>query len=205
MKWTLFISLVLVIANNLYSQVNPNTGTFKDERDGKVYKTIKIGDQTWLAENLAYEPESGNSWTTFTEGESNTPKYGLLYDFETAKIACPTGWHLPSNDEWMTLINYLGGDKVAGNKMKANTDWEPFETDIPINSSGFSALPAGHKMFGKGTYGYFLNFGLCAYFWSVTPLSDEFYTCSLDSYINYVSLLSFNKASGFNVRCIKNL
>ena len=109
-----------------------------DKRDGKTYKTVKIGTQEWMAENLAYKPSSGNYWA-YDDDNSNVAKYGYLYDWETAKKVCPSGWHLPSDEEWTTLTDYLGGEDVAGTKMKSTSGWK--EDGNGTNESGFSALP----------------------------------------------------------------
>ena len=82
-----------------------------DSRDGKEYKTVKIGEQVWMAENLAYKPSSGNYWA-YDNDYTNVVKYGYLYDLEIAKEVCPTGWHLPSDNEWSVLIEYLGGGDI---------------------------------------------------------------------------------------------
>ena len=85
-----------------------------------------------MAENLAYKASSG-CWA-YNNDQNNVAKYGYLYNWETAKVVCPAGWHLPTNDEWTTLENYLGGEAVAGNKLKSATGWDG------TNESGFSAF-----------------------------------------------------------------
>jgi len=107
-------------------------GTFKDERDGKVYKTIKIGDQEWLAENFSYKPEKGKYWA-YDKDESNVAKYGYLYDLESALSACPIGWHLPEKSEFEVLLNNTGGSAQ-----------EAFKSLIAEGGSGFSALFGGY-------------------------------------------------------------
>ncbi len=147
------------------------SGTFTDSRDGKTYKTVKIGTQTWMAENLAYKASSGCS--AYNNDQNNVATYGYLYTWEAAKTVCPAGWHLPTDAEWTTLTDYLynfstlGGEDVAGGKMKeaGTTHWASPNTGA-TNSSGFTALPAGGS--SDGTIGYL---GADAHFWSATEYS----------------------------------
>jgi len=83
--------------------------TFTDPRDGKVYRTVKIGNQVWMAENLNYDAPGSKC---YNNNPANAEKYGRLYDWETAKKVCPAGWHLPSNDEWKVLVDFVGGEKL---------------------------------------------------------------------------------------------
>lgn len=116
--------------------------TFADKREGQIYYCIQIGDQLWMAENLAYKTNTG-CWAYKNE-ENNVSIYGYLYNWETACNVCPEGWHLPSNDEFYILINYLGGSTIAGGKMKrtGTTYWKSPNAGA-TNSSGFTALPGG--------------------------------------------------------------
>jgi len=94
-------------------------GTFTDERDGKVYKTVKIGNQVWMAENL--NCKIGNSWCY---DDKNFQKYGRFYDWNTAMTYCrPKGWHLPTDAEWENLVNFVGGSEVAGKVLKSSIGW----------------------------------------------------------------------------------
>ncbi len=99
----------------------PSFGTFTDSRDGQTYKTVKIGTQTWMAQNLNYQTKRG-SWC-YENSADSCKKYGRLYDWKTAKKACPAGYHLPSNEDWTTLIDYMGGQVTAGKKLKAKRGW----------------------------------------------------------------------------------
>jgi len=85
-------------------------GTFTDSRNGKAYKTVKIGEQVWIAENLNYNASGSKCYNDST---ANCGKYGRLYNWETAMKACPKDWHLPVNDEWEILLSNLGGKKLA--------------------------------------------------------------------------------------------
>jgi uncharacterized protein (TIGR02145 family) len=119
------LSVILLLVCGLMGLQAQTIGTFTDSRDGKVYKTVKIGDQVWMAENLAYKPTSGNSLKYESEADY-TAVYGYLYDWKTAMKVCPKGWRLPTDDEWAELSEYLGGEKIAGGKLKetGTTHWK---------------------------------------------------------------------------------
>jgi len=180
--------------------VAQETGTFTDTRDGKVYKTVTIGTQIWLAENLAYKAKSG-CWV-YGNDSNNVVKYGYLYNWQTAKEVCPAGWHLPSNAEWATLITYLGGDEIAGGKLKEvdTIHWKGPNTGA-TNGSGFKALPGGYRC----SLGSFNFIGGNGYWWSSTEFGANqaccrFMGCSFSD----VSRTFESKAGGYSVRCIKN-
>jgi uncharacterized protein (TIGR02145 family) len=140
---------ILIIALSSVAQV---TGTFKDLRNGKVYKTVKIGKQTWFAENLAFKADSG--CCAYQNNDKFAAIYGYLYNFRVAQKACPLGWHLPNDAEWNELFEYLGGRAVAGAKLKAKSRWNTTENSfikpdsMANNSSGFNALPGGYRYLG---------------------------------------------------------
>ena len=113
--------------------------TFTDPRDGKKYKTVKIGKQTWMAQNLDYHGEDGYLGLCYgdkpKEGirkPENCEIYGRLYDDAEAKKACPKRWHLPSSKEWQTLVDFAGGYEKAEKKLKAKNGW--WEYDFPKES-----------------------------------------------------------------------
>ena len=174
---------IVIIAMSSVAQVK---GTFTDTRDGKVYKTIKISTQTWMAENLAYKANSG-CWA-YNNNASNVTKYGYLYDWKTAKTVCPTGWHVPTDAEWTTLTTYLDGD---GGKLKeiGTTHWiSPNEE--ATNETGFTALPGGARDY-DGTFFYIGNNGG---WWSAT----ENYTSNAWSrymYYSYSNVISYYTSS----------
>jgi uncharacterized protein (TIGR02145 family) len=126
------------------SDVCPDApGILHDERDGKDYKTVKIGTQTWMAENLNYI--SDNSFC-YGDADSNCSKFGRLYDYPTAVLSCPLGWHLPSDDDWNTLADAMGGKDKAGLRLKATKGWESDGSVNNVNGTDdcqFSALPGG--------------------------------------------------------------
>jgi len=139
------------------------TSPFTDPRDGKTYKTVTIGKQTWMAENLNYEAEGSKF---YNDDPANGEKYGLLYDWETAMKVCPPGWHLPSNKEWHYLANFAGGDEIAGEKLKATDGWN--DSDDSTDDYGFSALPGGVY-----SYDGFRNAGSSGYWWSSSEGSSD--------------------------------
>jgi uncharacterized protein (TIGR02145 family) len=139
------------------------TGSLTDARDGKSYKTVKIGVQVWMAENLNFATDSG-SWC-YDKNPENCSIYGRLYSWEIAKTACPSGWHLPSYNEWNILSKYLGGYAIAGGKLKSKLGWTSPNTNA-TNESGFSGLPGGilyDNCYGNGI---FVDIGKVGYFWS---------------------------------------
>ncbi len=178
-------------------------GSFTDSRDGKVYKTVKIDTQWWMAENLAYKASNG-CWA-YGNDNSSVSKYGYLYNWGTAKKVCPTNWHLPNNAEWTTLIASLGGYEVAGKKMKSATGWDLKEgVNYGNNESGFNALPGGYRDYHNGS---FYSAGTIVIWWSSTPLelhADRAWvrTIGHDDGGVYESNGSLN--SGHSVRCIKD-
>jgi len=192
------------------------------DNDGNTYKTIQIGTQTWMAENLKttkYNDETAIplvkdavAWTELaTPGycwyTNDSVSYGALYNFYTINTGklCPMGWHIPSETEWYTLINFLGGEYFAGGKMKetGTTHWMDPNTDA-TNSSGFSALPGGCRE-DDGEYN---KIGYEADFWSIT--SGSYWQDMPGCYsLHWDGGLFFLGEEGlrhecFSVRCIKD-
>lgn len=177
----------------------PVFGTLTDTRDDKTYKTVKIGTQWWMAENIAYKEDTG-CWA-YNNDESNAAKYGRLYNWETAQNVCPAGWHLPSDAEWATLTNYIGGKQKAGGKMKATSGWNSSNTGT-TNESGFNALPAGYRNNGGGSFD---GLGACTIFWSSASGESKdawsgFRYYSLGNCYRY----GYDRSYGFSVRCSKD-
>lgn len=179
--------------------VDPSTvvvDSITDDRDGKIYKTVTIGSQTWMAENLNYETE--NSFC-YNDDPANCATYGRLYKWTAAATACPTGWHLPSTAEFETLITAVGGQSTAGKMLKSTTGW--YGSDNGTGAYAFSAQPAGLR----GNYGGYFNEGDYAYFWSSTEYdSNNAYFMYL-YYDNDSAKLSFkDKNTGKSARCVKD-
>ena len=227
------ILLLFLAVMSIFSctpQESPDT--FTDSRDGHVYKTVTIGSQVWMAENLAYLPEISPASYSYTEpyyyingyngtslGEAvltdNYRTYGVLYNWSAAMNGaassednpsdvqgiCPTGWHLPSDAEWTILIDYLGGEDVAGGKMKetGTSHWFSPNTGA-TNSSGFTALPGGNRNIGG-----FVGIGIRGCWWSSTEYDSLNAWCSsLYCADSEVCASVSSKGSGHSVRCIRD-
>jgi uncharacterized protein (TIGR02145 family) len=203
------LSIRCVTTNNISGGNNNNnttvvtTGTFTDSRDSKTYKTVKIGAQTWMAENINYQTAS-DSWC-YGDSAASCAKYGRLYTWNAAVNVCPTGWKLPTRDEWGTLAKAAGGtgdygDRgTAGKALKSTSGWRN-----GTDTYGFSALPGGERR--RQQPNDFGGAGLEGYWWTATEFySDDeaFYRGIYDSKDN-VSDMSIGKNSGFSVRCIKD-
>ena len=206
------------------SVYDADKNTLTDLRDGQTYKTVKIGDQVWMAENLNFVTD--NSWC-YKDESDNCAKYGRLYTWAAAvgrdedecgyehtcglgsgdiRGACPKGWHLPSKAEWEALIVAVDGSiteytssNTAGTKLKSVTGW--YDDGNGTNAFGFSALPASDRYYNGRYYGV----GRDAYFWSSAEIdSDDAYDMSLYYSHDYASLGNGDKGYGFSVRCLKD-
>ena len=192
--------------------------------DGNEYKTVKIGDQVWMAENLKVtryrngDPIPNvtvdSQWTNLTTGalcaydndDNNVSTYGLLYNWyavNDARGLAPDGWRVPTDAEWQTLIDNLGGNLVAGNKLKeAGTAYWNSPDSSATNESGFTALPGGYRYYYSGTFYYI---GLYGIWWSATESSSaRAWLRILGSYYPGVGRDDYDKHYGFSVRCVRD-
>lgn len=192
--------------------------------EGNNYKSVKIGNQIWMAENLKVTKFNDNttiplvddntSWSTLStpgycwynnDETSYKATYGAMYNWysvNTGKL-CPSGWHIPTDAEWLSLRTNLGGEFVAGGKLKetSTTHWLNPNTGA-TNESGFTGLPAGFRSFNGIT---FANIGLLGYWWSNTEANETYATVwyTLNSSGSMVSSSGMKK-NGYSVRCLKN-
>lgn len=159
------------------------------------YKTVKIGSQTWMAENLKVETK--DSWC-YDNDESKCEEYGRLYTWSAAMKACPSGWHLPSDSEFKTLFETVGEKWKKGKMLKSKTGWG--DPGNGTDAYSFSALPAGYRLIN----GNFDGEGDNAYFWSSTGSARKTHYMYLD-YSDYGGQEDNSEEfSGFSVRCVKD-
>jgi len=208
-----------------------STGSLSYE--GQTYKTVKIGTQTWMAENLNYNPGTGTS-ACYSNGQNNCNTYGRLYDWSTAmglsptcnenscssqiqakhRGICPSGWHIPSNDDWDKLFRYVDGtsgtespydSETAGKYLKATSGWNSYNgvSGNGTDQHGFSALPGGRGLSG-GSFG---NVGYNGYWWSADEYEDgsDFAYGRYMGYGNdYAYWSNYYKSYLRSVRCLQD-
>lgn len=227
------IYFVRAYATNLIGTSYGNQVSFKTtfsevtDANGNVYQTIKIGNQVWFQENLKTSnyndgtpiPKgvSNSNWSNLADSycfynndESTKGRYGALYNWEALKTGklCPKGWHIPTDSEWTTLTNSLGGENNSGGKMKEimNDDSIISWTDPNVgatNESGFSARAVGNR---EPTGG-FSTSGRSCYFWTSTEDSANktwAWSRILSNDNIAVGRFSISKATGASVRCVKD-
>ncbi len=191
--------------------------------DGNAYPTITIGTQVWTAENLRVKHyrsgdpiphvEKDTAWTNSTTGafcwynnaqSANEKYYGVLYNcyaVDDNRGLCPDGWHVPTDNEWITLANFLGGAFYAGGKMKFESDFWDYPNTDATNSSNFSAFPGGLRDY----WGKFLFRGKDAYWWHASD-NKNYYTYFSD--VNWFDGQIINDIGvcqiGLSVRCVKD-
>ncbi len=207
------------------------TGSFTDARDGKTYNWVKIGTQTWMAENLAYLPRVSPSYsssitepsyyvydyqrTNVTEAKTteNFKTYGVLYNWPAAIDACPSGWHLPNDSEWKTMEIYLGmsqeesdgtswrGTYEGGKLKESGTTHWRSPNAGATNESGFTALPGG----SVSSIGNFSGIGYYGSWWSATEYSPVYAWYRYITYdLSSVYRLYYSMDFGFSVRCVRD-
>jgi uncharacterized protein (TIGR02145 family) len=167
-------------------KMSGKTGQFTDNRDGRIYKSVKIGDQIWMSENLAYKPDSCKYWSYYSK--SKIPTYGYLYNWVTAQEVCPIGWHLPDKSEFEILLQNIGGDGSSAYKELIDTE-----------NIGFSMLEGGlHFWFGY-------NDSHGSAFWTSSEFNKKVgVTLCRGGYAKTARIDNFFKSSGVYVRCIKD-
>ena len=200
-----------------------SSGNSVTDIDGNLYHTVTIGTQVWMLENLKVthyrnglsipEVTDNAGWSGLTSGAccwynndqaSYKTDYGAFYNWyavNDSHYLCPIGWHVPTDVEWNTLLNYLGGANVADQKLNetGTTHWQ--SNSNATNESGFTALPGGYRN-NVGTF-YFI--GTQGNWWSSSEQNSlKSYSRSIDQLFGGVSRNVLSKNSGVSVRCIKD-
>ena len=199
-------------------------GTMSDQ-DGNVYKTITIGSQTWMAENLRTtkyregstipEVTEMETWDNIidgaycnynnTKGADTISTYGRLYNWyavSDSRNLAPSGWHIASHNEWLQLTDYLGGLGEAGGKLKetVTTHWKA-PNEKATNESGFTALPGGHRH-PNGNFSYI---GSNGFWWCATVgVTNDAWSRIISYNTSDILDLKYEKEWGFYVRCVKD-
>ncbi|MDD3877749.1 MAG: fibrobacter succinogenes major paralogous domain-containing protein [Bacteroidales bacterium] len=193
--YLLIMAFVFVLGSTLKAQ---QISTFTDTRDGQVYNTIQIGTQTWMSENINHAVSG--SWC-YDDNDANCLKFGRLYTWESAKEACPQGWHIPTDSDWDVLVAAIGEKSVAGGTLKDNASglWKAPNTGAN-NSTGYSALPAGIKL-NNGSY---TAQGETAAFWSIFDNGSGAWGRHLTFNSARFNSLNNPEHMAYSLRCLKN-
>jgi uncharacterized protein (TIGR02145 family) len=188
--------------------------------EGHIYQTVLIGNQIWMAENLrtatyangepianvtdtTWTQLSTGAWCHYDNNTANDAIYGKLYNWYTTvdpRGLCPAGWHVPTDAEWTVLTDYLGGESVAGGKMKTITGWNAPNTSA-TNESGFSGLPGGFRSINTGT---FYSVGLSGSWWSSSGSTALAWYRNLGYNNGNAYRNDNNKRFGLSVRCLRD-
>jgi uncharacterized protein (TIGR02145 family) len=187
-----------------------DTEVLADPRDGHTYRTVVIGAQTWMAENLNHE--TPDSWC-YGDDPTHCAEYGRLYTWEAARAACPAGWHLPTEAEWFILERHLGltdeeififyhRGEGQGTKLKSEDGWASHEGIEPgSNETGFSALPGGHRVFHNGAFEALLQRGA---WWSSTPDGKYGMRRAVFADKSGIDRDAATRTNAFSVRCVED-
>jgi uncharacterized protein (TIGR02145 family) len=194
-KITLLFSLIICCLTAFTQE----TGTFTDARDGKVYKTVVIAGQTWLAENLAFKLKK--DCFAYDNDENNVATYGYLYTWKAAKEACPPGWHIPSQVEWFALVDFVGHDFASCKLKESGTSHWKAPNEGATNETGFTALPGGYWLPSSKS---FQSKGYVGYWWTTTEVSGRPYYRYMNNKEGIIAYETNSKTLMFSVRLIKD-
>ncbi|MDR2591374.1 MAG: hypothetical protein LBC59_01025 [Chitinispirillales bacterium] len=192
---------------------NNNNGGSNNNGGGGSSETVMLGGLKWMTKNLDVETEDswcygeggqvlvGEDWVTLTSSQiqANCTKYGRLYTWEAAKIACQlVGKRLPTNQEWEALVTAAGGSSTAGRKLKSTSGWN--NNGNGTNDFGFSALPGGFRDSSSGNFGSAGNNG---YWWTATENGSNAYYRNMYYNDDDVDENGYYKSHGFSARCVE--
>lgn len=218
--------ILMILTSSMSQTLAQNKGGNVTDIQGNIYKTIIIGEQEWMGENLkATKFNNGTdipnvtdmtdwvristpAYAWYNNDISNKETYGALYNWYTVNAGnlCPDGWRVPTDADWIILTDFLGENSVAGGKLKAtgNKYWNTQNKDA-TNESSFSALPGGYRYGYYWSSGIFYERGTNGYCWSATECTDtHVWTRTMNTGNSKVYRSFFTKNNGFSVRCIKS-
>lgn len=215
-------AFIIVIFSMLFTKCEKEINLPVDG-DGYEYDTVVIGTQVWLAEDLKTTKYNNgvsiplitdnNQWSSMSSAAfcwyNNEPSvkenYGGLYNWWAVKVSflCPEGYHVPTDEEWNTLINYIGGEEVAGDKLKATGEQFWSSGNYATNETGFTAMPGGWRRPNDGT---FASVRWSGSWWSSSPGIDDDSGHRVDMYASLPGayLQGLSKKAGYSVRCVKD-
>jgi len=225
LKTCLYVLLGLLVLTSIAcnkDKVDPDE--LVNDIDGNKYHSVKIGNQTWMKENLKtttfndgsaipnvitdgdWAQTSTEAYCWYNNDEINKDPYGALYNYHAATSGklCPKGWHVPTNEDWDVLISTLGGEDVAGGKLKEEGKSHWTNPNIgATNESGFTALPGGNR----GSDGSFFSLGIFGIYRSSSGAmaGDKTWTYDVNTHDSSISKKDLrNTKFGLSVRCIKD-
>lgn len=191
MKFRFGIFVFLLMSLQVFAQ-----DVLKDSRDNQEYRTVKIGSQIWMAENLSFAAEESFCYTRFGY---DCRKYGRFYNWDVAKNVCPAGWHLPTAEEFEQLFVEVGGRDSAAVKLKSAEGWSHYGNGS--DEYGFNGTPSGFRDYR----GRFDRQTMYAYLWSATAApSKKAIGIHMMAGRKDVSVYPYAKDFGLSVRCVKN-
>lgn len=212
---------LLSFTTSIYKEKHPIL--HQENRFANQIKEVKIGNQIWMAQNLNVAifrngdsiphlqkaedweragKEQKPAWCYYNNDPANESRYGKLYNWyavNDARGLAPAGWHIPSDMEWKQLTDQLGGNELAGNKLKSSQGWARHGNGT--NESGFGGLPGGYRY----DYGFF-NYGELFAIWWASPVDYISFAWLYYQAYNFGNAFRYfpNKAFGFSVRCVKD-
>jgi uncharacterized protein (TIGR02145 family) len=215
MRTLLILIAILIPINHIIAQ------TIIDV-DGNIYNTIEIGTQVWMTENLKttkynnddsiiyitdndiWDASSEGAYRWYNDSIKYKDIYGALYNWYVVEneMLCPSGWHVPSNDDWDVLVEYNGGIFVAGGKLKESDTIHWVNPNVgATNESGFTGLPGGEYFDGQ-----FYGLGESGFWWSQTEevRPTNAYSFCLTNFLETTAIDTYQKTRGFSVRCVQD-
>lgn len=190
-----FDDLSIELVSNQIKNPKIKKSIFTDNRDGKKYETIKIGNDWWMAENLSFK--LNDSCYCYNKNENNSEIYGRFYNYNSAIKACPAGWHIPSDEEWKQLEKQIGMDEIEIQKY----GWRGNDESLHLREYGKSGFNI--KMAGALTKTFY-NTQKNAYFWTSTEIDKNNAYCREIASKLDIGRFKDNKEMKFSVRCVKN-